>query len=67
MLPGDVGVTDLNNQQRFLDKALDYGGTLDSYGRTSFANSSDDAINIEEMAFDDGETVYDYEILGERI
>ena len=66
MLPGDVGVTDLNNQQRFLDKALDYGGTLDSYGRTSFANSSDDAINIEEMAFDDGETVYDYEILGER-
>ncbi len=66
MLKGNVGVTDINNQQSLFDNALNYGGALDTYGRTSFANSSNDAINIEEMKFDDGDTVYDYEVLAER-
>ena len=66
MLTGDVGVTDLSNQQSLFNKALNYGAPLDNYGRTSFANSSGDTINLEEMYFDNGETVYDYEVLAER-
>ncbi len=66
MLLGDVGVTDFNNQQSFLNKALNYGGDYDRYGRTSFANSTDDAITLEEIRYDSGETIYDYEVLGER-